>query len=73
MEMSNKFVPSEHEEEGRKKKKEGVNSIIFITENWNILLLLSSYRMPIHSSDKVRLTSCSKYLKYMISCHTVNT
>ena len=55
-----------------KKKKEGVNSIIFITENWNILLLLSSYRMPTHSSGKVRLHSYSRYLKYMISYNNVS-
>ena len=45
------------------KKEEGVKCILFIIENWNTLLLLSSYRMPAYSSGKGRLTSYSRYLK----------
>jgi hypothetical protein len=72
MEMSNKFAPSKHEEEGRK-KEEGVKSIIFIKQNCNILLLSSSCRMPVHSSGKGRLTSYSRYLKHMISYRRIST
>jgi len=55
------------------KKEVGVKRIIFKIEKWNILQLLSSYRMPVHSSGKGRLTSYSRYLKHMISYRSVST